>query len=181
MRVYSASLGRWLSRDPSGESSGINLNIYSGNDPANSVDPLGLFEQNWNAINCIGYACGAGRMIEMSKGQSLQGFLKELGFKCKKVKSSADCKCPPGASKMMVYITHYDTNPSHLDPYRDPWVFGPGNDIHAIRQDGPSDWSYIPAIAPQGTPPSHLKSPEDYFNGANQPLAGYCCCKGACK
>ena len=41
-RQYSASQGRWLSRDPLGESAGTNLYAYCGGDPINCVDPLGL-------------------------------------------------------------------------------------------------------------------------------------------
>jgi len=41
-RVYSADLGRWLSRDPIGEKGGINLYDYVLNDPINRTDPLGL-------------------------------------------------------------------------------------------------------------------------------------------
>ena len=32
----------WLSRDPLGESGGLNLTAFCGNDPVNQVDPLGL-------------------------------------------------------------------------------------------------------------------------------------------
>ena len=41
-RPYSADSGRWLSRDPVGESGGINLYGFVQNDPVNKVDPLGL-------------------------------------------------------------------------------------------------------------------------------------------
>ncbi len=41
-RQYNPSLGRWLSRDPLGESAGLNLYGYSGNNPINMVDSLGL-------------------------------------------------------------------------------------------------------------------------------------------
>ena len=42
-RAYSASLGRWLTRDPIGERGGINLYGYVGNDPVSGVDPSGLW------------------------------------------------------------------------------------------------------------------------------------------
>lgn len=180
-RAYSSKLGMWLSRDPVGESGGVSLYNYTTSDPIGNVDPLGLLDYNYGGINCIGYACGSNYFIQMSPGQSLKDLLgKDLGFKCKKVKSSAQCKCPPGSQKMMVYITHYSNNPNNLDPYSDPWVFGGGNDIHAFRQDNASQWSFIPGIAEQfQVPPTIIKRPEDYFNAQNQPLPGqtYCCCK----
>jgi len=42
-RAYDANLGRWLSRDPIGESGGMNFYAYVGNNPINAFDPLGLF------------------------------------------------------------------------------------------------------------------------------------------
>ncbi len=41
-RYYSAELGRWISRDPLGEEGGINLFVFTLNDPLNTVDKLGL-------------------------------------------------------------------------------------------------------------------------------------------
>jgi RHS repeat-associated protein len=43
-RAYNAGLGRWLSRDPLGETVSPNLFVYGGrrNNPASFVDPLGL-------------------------------------------------------------------------------------------------------------------------------------------
>gem|GEM_PF-3826708 len=43
-RYYSPSLGRFINRDPIGESGGNNLYGFAGNDPVNGVDVLGLTE-----------------------------------------------------------------------------------------------------------------------------------------
>ena len=41
-RYYQPLTGRWLSRDPIGESGGVNLYGFVGNDGVNSIDRLGL-------------------------------------------------------------------------------------------------------------------------------------------
>ncbi len=41
-RTYSATLGRWLTRDPAGYVDGMSLYQYAVGDPVTSVDPLGL-------------------------------------------------------------------------------------------------------------------------------------------
>ncbi len=47
-RYYAPKLGRYLSRDPLGIAGGFNLYTYSGNDPVNRSDPLGLWP-SWEA------------------------------------------------------------------------------------------------------------------------------------
>ena len=41
-RAYDPDLGRWLSRDPIGETGGLNLYSYVANDPVRLTDPFGL-------------------------------------------------------------------------------------------------------------------------------------------
>src|SRR5205085_2312036 len=45
-RYYSASLGRWINRDPIGEFGGLNLYGFVGNDPVGYVDPFGLSDND---------------------------------------------------------------------------------------------------------------------------------------
>ena len=42
MRVYDSKYGVWLSRDPSGESGGLNPYEFADDDPINEWDPSGL-------------------------------------------------------------------------------------------------------------------------------------------
>jgi RHS repeat-associated protein len=41
-RAYDLNIGRWLSRDPHGEESGLNLYDYVDGDPISYLDPKGL-------------------------------------------------------------------------------------------------------------------------------------------
>lgn len=46
-RAYDTETGRWLSRDPIEENGGLNLYGYTGSDPINAIDPLGLSFGSW--------------------------------------------------------------------------------------------------------------------------------------
>lgn len=50
-RTYHPGLQRWTARDPIGELGGINLYGYVGNDPLNTVDPLGLWGVQFGTFN----------------------------------------------------------------------------------------------------------------------------------
>jgi RHS repeat-associated protein len=47
-RYYSASTGRWISRDPKGEAGGLHLYGFNKNSPVLHLDPLGLDSQSIN-------------------------------------------------------------------------------------------------------------------------------------
>lgn len=61
-RPYSASFGRWISRDPLGEKAGANLYAYVRNSPLVYVDPLGLKESR---SRCI-FECLRKYFVEMA-------------------------------------------------------------------------------------------------------------------
>ncbi len=54
-RLYSPSLGRWLSRDPIGPLGGPNVYTFAGNNPIDRIDPFGMMY-----IPCPGGNCGGG-------------------------------------------------------------------------------------------------------------------------
>jgi RHS repeat-associated protein len=63
-RAYAPHLGRFLQTDPIGYDSGVNVYAYVGNDPVNSVDPLGL---RWITSSiCVEGICtpGASRWVD---------------------------------------------------------------------------------------------------------------------
>ncbi|MBP6350409.1 MAG: LysM peptidoglycan-binding domain-containing protein [Candidatus Obscuribacter sp.] len=176
-RVYNANIARWLSRDPVGENAGTNLYCYANNRPTVVIDPHGLADIDPTQINCVGYACRAGGSAQPSPGQSARDFLKDLGYKCKKVSSSAECKCSCKEFKVMFYIYSYVNNPSGADPWSDPWIFAAGNDSHALREDSTGSWSYVPyKMGNPGYSMSGLGDADDYWKG-NVPKLAYCCCK----
>lgn len=58
-RTYHAELGVFMQTDPIGQSGGINLHAYVGNDPVNFTDPWGLFEVPTGPIDCDTTNCGS--------------------------------------------------------------------------------------------------------------------------
>jgi RHS repeat-associated protein len=60
-RGYDPTTARWLNRDPIGESGGLNLYDYCGNDPVNGSDPSGLFNAGafgYGVVEGIAYTAG---------------------------------------------------------------------------------------------------------------------------
>ena len=55
-RYYSAELGRWLSRDPIAERGGVNVHLFSSNEPTGVVDYLGLQDMT-NLADPPGWNC----------------------------------------------------------------------------------------------------------------------------
>ena len=53
-RLYSPTLGRFLSADPLGLEGGGNLYAYANGNPLAYVDPLGLCAEDWDALTRIG-------------------------------------------------------------------------------------------------------------------------------
>ena len=51
-RYYSASTGRWLSRDPIEERGGLNLYGFAGQNSVSRTDRLGLFRDDWMTCPC---------------------------------------------------------------------------------------------------------------------------------
>ncbi len=67
-RFYNPAIGKWMTRDPLGESGDINLYRMTGNNPVNFVDPLGLFP-NWivptyGNYGAPGYGSGDGTGLD---------------------------------------------------------------------------------------------------------------------
>lgn len=58
LRAYDSVVGRWMSRDPIGEATSVNLYQYVRNDPLDRLDPLGLYDfayyGNWGGPGWTG-------------------------------------------------------------------------------------------------------------------------------
>ncbi|MES2997142.1 MAG: RHS repeat-associated core domain-containing protein, partial [Verrucomicrobiota bacterium] len=77
-RYYSPTTGRWLSREPLGETESFNLFDYCHGDPVNKVDVVGLFEYAWYeggsartlTENFVGYWLDRGANVAISVPQT---------------------------------------------------------------------------------------------------------------
>jgi len=70
-RGYDPTLGRWLNRDPIGESGGFNLYAYARNDPLNYVDPLGLSAANELGKNLEGQKAAQEVLDKINTGKAV--------------------------------------------------------------------------------------------------------------
>ena len=86
-RAYDPNLGRWISRDPSGEGSGLNLYTYCGNNPICEIDLIGLVsisitdadlnaEMTWMDLKINGDNISGVPVSRMSRSQFLAFMLK---------------------------------------------------------------------------------------------------------
>ncbi len=58
-RLYDATTGRFLQRDPSGFQGGANLFLYANGDPLNAIDPSGLWSLKRTAAGLLNVGYGA--------------------------------------------------------------------------------------------------------------------------
>jgi RHS repeat-associated protein len=67
-RAYNPKTGTWISRDPSGEGSGLNLYAYCDNSPINLTDPSGLDPTiadsfGYGVLQGVAYGAGIGAVV----------------------------------------------------------------------------------------------------------------------
>lgn len=81
-RPYQAPTGRWLSCDPIGESGGINLYGYVGNNPVNAIDPLGLdaiYLLDTDNVAAAGQGHGGTLIGDDARGWTYYSFAPQIG------------------------------------------------------------------------------------------------------
>lgn len=66
-RAYDPAIGRWVSRDPLGEESSVNLYAYVNNNVYNAVDPLGLFSSLNTPAGAAALAAAQGARVAVSR------------------------------------------------------------------------------------------------------------------
>ncbi|GAA5142419.1 hypothetical protein GCM10023213_28340 [Prosthecobacter algae] len=108
-RYYSPGLGRWLSRDPIGESGGVNIYTYALNRSVNALDYLGLEIEEVPDADCFGPITGKQTKVPLSVKKSGK-ILNKLGWSLSYAAISAERKscctlCPGGGSGILEWET----------------------------------------------------------------------------
>lgn len=82
-RYYASWLGRWTSSDPAGFADGLNIFLYSNNNPINFYDPNGTDSKKLNPAGEISWEIpeevftrkqGTGRVVRLPKEKAIQKF-----------------------------------------------------------------------------------------------------------
>ncbi len=121
LRIYNASLGRWISRDPIGEVGGLNLYSYVINEPSRRIDPLGLIA----GVDDAAIAWGIGEALTIGVNAAIAAGLLDwlLGKPCKK-----NCPpCVPPVGTIGYRIDNVPPSPPHY-PF-------PGDHVHLYQMN----------------------------------------------
>lgn len=105
-RAYDADLGRWISRDPIGETGGVNLYHYTWNNPSNLIDPFGL-----DAIVLIDHNAihGAGHVATLvGNNNTGWSYYSRNGY------GTGPFGDPNGESILLTYPTYADFRRDHI-------------------------------------------------------------------
>ena len=190
-REYSPVLGRFLSRDPIGESGGVNLAAFVENRPSNSKDPLGLefrYPPGVPLNNCAGYSCGEhrtsdapyGTHTEPSSGETFGKYYeKDRKLKCD-VMPATGCPC----NTSVVYFLY---GPPSLNPGGDVTESTgetPGLAWHEYGYNVPvgeggeavDGWSQIPGPTSTWQKPKEAPLPQDWTPPEGSSIWGAFCC-----
>jgi RHS repeat-associated protein len=92
LRYYNSGLGRWLNRDPLGESGGVNLYCFIGNNPCINYDSFGLEKCKDDTCTTIALKAELGAYVGIGASASISAF----GTKC-------NC-CPCGTQSVDVGV-----------------------------------------------------------------------------
>jgi hypothetical protein len=198
-RFYNPGLGRWLSRDPIGESSAPDMLSFVGNHPTIAVDSLGLQEVvrmpqigvvnrdfqhvgvlTPDAVNCLGYACRLPGKVDPAPKASMKDLLDALGYECTEgipaAKCKEHCKC---RDYIMVYVYAKEPNDfgrvnqryRNTDVFRSPvWGKDSASDIDFHALRGEdAGYTYQPIKALRGDDADMTGNPEHFFPSKDQP------------
>ena len=117
-RAYNPTIGRWLSRDPIGESGGLNLYEYVSNSPIRLRDMLGLWPiqpgTDDPSYNCMAYGLCVPKWIQPNPGEGPNAIPPRFG--CRLVSCDTDCgKCK---QEHKVTVFEDSANPINWHVYR---------------------------------------------------------------